>query len=160
MSAAGAGSLSPRSTFSAHPNYYFGVNSGDAMTNAKNYYFNALQKATEYVNNLSSLADIDTTSVLPVPSEVEEIETSDGLFVQKDVVHTVIVSNLTPEDKFIIGKGTTGTGVDLLLIQSLENMGTMLELFGILAKKSLKDMLEFMNLKEILHHGQVLMKLI
>lgn len=111
LSAAGAGSLSPRSTFSAHPNYYFGVNSGDAMTNAKNYYFNALQKATEYVNNLSSLADIDTTSVLPVPSEVEEIETSDGLFVQKDVVHTVIVSNLTPEDKFIIGKGTTGTGV-------------------------------------------------
>lgn len=83
LSAAGAGSLSPRSTFSAHPNYYFGVNSGDAMTNAKNYYFNALQKATEYVNNLSSLADIDTTSVLPVPSEVEEIETSDGLFVQK-----------------------------------------------------------------------------
>lgn len=111
LSAAGAGSLSPRSTFSAHPNYYFGVISGDAMTNAKNYYFNALQKATEYINNLSSLADIDTTSVLPVPSEVEEIETSDGLFVQKDVVHTVIVSNLTPEDEFIIGKGTTGTGV-------------------------------------------------
>ena len=74
LSAANAGSLSPRSTFSAHPKYYFGTTSGNAMTNAKNYYYSALQKATEYVNNLSSLTDIDTTSVLPQATEVERLK--------------------------------------------------------------------------------------
>ena len=111
LSAANAGSLSPRSTFSAHPKYYFGTTSGNAMTNAKNYYYSALQKATEYVNNLSSLTDIDTTSVLPQATEVEKIETNDGVFVQKDVVHTIVVSNLSLNDKFIINKGTNGTGI-------------------------------------------------
>ena len=81
------------------------------MTNAKNYYYSALQKATEYVNNLSSLTDIDTTSVLPQATEVEKIETNDGVFVQKDVVHTIVVSNLSLNDKFIINKGTNGTGI-------------------------------------------------
>lgn len=105
LQAAGGGSLKSKSTFAGHTSYYFGVNSGSALNSAKNYYFQALSKATEYLNNLSTNSiKIDTTSVLPVSTEVKKTENVSGVFVEKDVVHTIKVSGLPKngQNSFII----------------------------------------------------------
>lgn len=90
------GYISPRSTFTINTSSYF---SGAAMETAKNYYFHALDAAVEYLNNLDNLADVDTDTILPEPTEVEVEERPEGDFVSKDVVHTITVSGLPANDQ-------------------------------------------------------------
>ena len=112
LAAHGQTSLASRSTFSTHTDSYFQTITGNVLSNAKIYYYNALVKATEYLNNLGSSQKVDSTSVLPEPlGEAKKDQLDNGVFVQKDVVHTVLLSNFSENDTFIIGKGTTGTGI-------------------------------------------------
>ncbi len=86
------GSLASRSSFQVNTTSYF---SGAATSLAKEYYFNALDAATEYIYNAEdNRAKVDTTTVKPEPGEVEVDERPEGDFVSKDVVHTIIVSGM------------------------------------------------------------------
>ncbi len=84
--------ITPVTSFSGHPNYYF---SGTPVTTAEAYYVAALRDAAEYVRNYSEGGNVDTTTTLPVSTEIETTEDSVGTMVERDVTHTIIVSGLT-----------------------------------------------------------------
>lgn len=89
-------SISVNTSFSAHRNYYF---SGSPLNTAEAYYVAALKDATEFVKNFSNGAKVDTDSIVPVSTEIEKTENSEGTLLERDVTHTIIVSGLPNNGK-------------------------------------------------------------
>ena len=127
LNSALGGSLTSKSKFS-NTGYSF---SGAPVEQAKSYYYAALSAALEYVNNATDEAKVDTTSVLPVPGEVITTEKPEGVFVEKDVVHTIKVSGIPNdgENEFIINGITLEEPVDGLTyyIKSIQIGETVIE---------------------------------
>ena len=105
--------------------------SGSPVEQAKRYYFDALSAALNYVNNMSDEVKIDTTSVLPVPGDIITTEKPEGVFVEKDVVHTIKVSGLANdgENEFVIDGITLDKEIDGLTyyIKSIQIGETVIE---------------------------------
>ncbi len=83
-----------------HPGYSF---SGSTVERAKTLYIGALQAATEFVKDYKNVAKVVEDSIVAGDIETNE-EITDGVFLQKDVVHTIKVSGISKGNgnKFVI----------------------------------------------------------
>lgn len=87
--------------------------SGAAVDKAAKYYVEALRAANTYAKKLANMPKVEAGN--PSAGEVEVEEVSKGnVFVKKDVVHTIKLSNFSKENgnKFIISGENNGVKLD------------------------------------------------
>ncbi len=84
----------------SYSKYYY---SGNSLSKAQAYFNGALNAAAEFVSKSSGGANVKKGTITPDP-EVKETDKRQGLFVEKNVVHTITVSGIPKKEgyKFVI----------------------------------------------------------
>lgn len=98
--------MNPLSNPAAKSGYNF---TGDTVNKASTYYVKALNDAAEYARKLAKMPKVENLNT--TAGEVEKTTVSEGnVFVQKDVVHTLKLTNFSKanKNKFVIDADNNG----------------------------------------------------